>query len=66
MEKGRDISLSKEEEEGVTTTAEEISEKEVFQRILAGNLWTNNNFNARPVMSTMVGPWKLKNPVETQ
>lgn len=37
-----------------------------FSKNIARKLWVDNNFNARAFMSTMIGKWKLKNPVETQ
>ncbi|XP_058759547.1 uncharacterized protein LOC131632840 [Vicia villosa] len=66
MEKWKEISLSKEEEEGVTADVEEIGGEEIFQRTLAGKLWSDNSFNSRAFISTMIGAWKLKNPVDTQ
>ncbi|XP_058746072.1 uncharacterized protein LOC131618942 [Vicia villosa] len=66
MDKWRDISLSKEEEEGVTAEVEEVCEEEIFQRTLAGKLWTDNHFNTRAFINTMIGAWKLKHQVETQ
>ncbi|XP_058740824.1 uncharacterized protein LOC131623919 [Vicia villosa] len=66
MESWKNIPLSKEEEEGVVAADDEISGDEIFQRTLAGKLWTDNNFNSRAFTSTMISAWKLKNPVETQ
>ncbi|XP_058748651.1 uncharacterized protein LOC131621633 [Vicia villosa] len=66
MEKWKEIPLSKEEEEGVTVEGEEICGEETFQRTLAGRLWTDSSFNSRAFLSTMLGAWKLRNPVETQ
>lgn len=66
MKKWNNISLSKEEEEGVTVVVDEVSGKENFPRSLAGKLWTDNSFNAKVFTSTMISSWKLKNPVETQ
>ncbi|CAK8532009.1 unnamed protein product [Lathyrus sativus] len=67
MRKWKSIALTKEEEEEevVTVAIKEVSGEEIFQRTLAGKLWTDNKFNARVCMSTMVGVWKLKNLVET-
>ncbi|XP_058725488.1 uncharacterized protein LOC131596762 [Vicia villosa] len=66
MEKWKEFPLSKEEEEGVTVEGEEICGEETFQRTLAGRLWTESSFNSRAFTSTMLGAWKLRNPVETQ
>ncbi|XP_058776541.1 uncharacterized protein LOC131650847 [Vicia villosa] len=66
MEKWKSFQLSKEEEEGVTIEAEEGGEDEIFQRTLAGKLWTDNSFNSRAFTSTMISAWRLKNPVEVQ
>ncbi|XP_058749873.1 uncharacterized protein LOC131622870 [Vicia villosa] len=66
MDKWRNLPLSKEEEEGVTAEGDEVEEVEVFQRTLVGKLWTENNFNVRAFTSTIIGAWRLKNPVETQ
>lgn len=66
MEKWKYIPLYKEEDEGVTTTVDEIIGDEVFQRTLAGKLWTDNSFNTRVFTNTIVGAWKLKNLIETQ
>ncbi|XP_058741861.1 uncharacterized protein LOC131614267 [Vicia villosa] len=66
MDKWREIPLSKEEEEGVIAEEEEVCGEEIFQRTLAGKLWTDNSFNSRAFTSTMTGAWKLKNPVEIQ
>ncbi|XP_058751474.1 uncharacterized protein LOC131624535 [Vicia villosa] len=66
MEKWRSIQLSKEEEEGVVVAEEEVGEEELFQRTLAGKLWTDSSFNVRAFKSTMISAWKLKNQVETQ
>ncbi|XP_058774623.1 uncharacterized protein LOC131648907 [Vicia villosa] len=66
MEKWKEIPLSMEEEEGVTVEGEEICGEETFQRTLAGRLWTDSSFNSRAFISTMLGAWKLRNPVETQ
>ncbi|XP_058749288.1 uncharacterized protein LOC131622280 [Vicia villosa] len=66
MENWKNIPLSKEEEEGVTAAEDEVSGDEIFQRTLAGKLWTDSNFNSRAFISTMISAWKLKNPVESQ
>lgn len=66
MDRWKNIPLSKEEEEGVTTVEDEICKEESFQRTLVGKLWTKNSFNARAFTSTMLSSWRLKNPVETQ
>ncbi|XP_058742109.1 uncharacterized protein LOC131614556 [Vicia villosa] len=66
MENWKNIPLSKEEEEGVTAAEDEVSGDEIFQRTLAGKLWTDSSFNSRAFTSTMISAWKLKNPVETQ
>lgn len=44
---------------------EEVSGEEIFQRTLAGKLWTDKNFNARAFTHTIVRGWELKNPMET-
>lgn len=64
MDKWENIQLSKEEEKGVTTVVEEVCGEEIFQRTLAGKLWTDNNFNTRAFTSTMISVWKLKNLIE--
>ncbi|XP_058763213.1 uncharacterized protein LOC131636620 [Vicia villosa] len=66
MDKWKSVRFSKEEEEGITTEIEEVCEGKIFQRTLAGRLWTDNSFNSKAFTSTMVGAWKLKNPVEVQ
>ncbi|XP_058782089.1 uncharacterized protein LOC131656370 [Vicia villosa] len=66
MEKWRNIPLSEEEEAGITAEADESCEEEVFQRTLAARLWTESSFNTRAFTNTMIGAWKLKNPVEVQ
>ncbi|XP_058763301.1 uncharacterized protein LOC131636707 [Vicia villosa] len=66
MEKWKDFEFSREEEEGITVEVEEACEDEVFQRTLASRLWTDNPFNTRAFTNTMIGAWKLKNPVEVQ
>ncbi|CAK8574984.1 unnamed protein product [Lathyrus sativus] len=66
MEKWKHVSLCKEEEEGITMASEEVCDGEIFQRTLAGKLWTDNHFNSRAFMSTAINAWKLKNPVELQ
>lgn len=66
MDKWKYIPLYKEEDEGVTTTVDEIIGDEVFQRTLEGKLWTDNSFNTRVFTNTMVGAWKLNNLIETQ
>ncbi|XP_058733455.1 uncharacterized protein LOC131605074 [Vicia villosa] len=66
MEKWKEIPLSKEEEEGITVESEEICGEETFQHTLAGSLWTDSSYNSRAFTSTMIGAWKLRNPVETQ
>lgn len=66
MEKWKSFQLSKEEEEGIIVEAEEGGEDEIFQRTLAGKLWTDNSFNSRAFTSTMISAWRLKNPVEVQ
>ncbi|XP_058761605.1 uncharacterized protein LOC131634999 [Vicia villosa] len=66
MDKWKNISLSKEEEEGITAEVEEVSGEEVFQRTLAVKLWTENSFNSRAFTNTMIGAWKLKHLVESQ
>ncbi|XP_058746134.1 uncharacterized protein LOC131619008 [Vicia villosa] len=66
MESWKNIPLSKEEEEGVVAAEDEINGDEIFQRTLAGKLWTDNSFNSRAFTSTMISAWKLMNPVETQ
>ncbi|CAK8560513.1 unnamed protein product [Lathyrus sativus] len=66
MDKWRNIQLSKEEEEGITTKIEEVCKVEVFQRTFAGKLWTNDNFNSRAFTNTMIGAWRSKNPIEVQ
>ncbi|XP_058727051.1 uncharacterized protein LOC131598472 [Vicia villosa] len=66
MEKWKEFELSKEEEEGITAEVEEACEDEVFHRTLAARLWTDSPFNSRAFTSTMLGAWKLKNPVEVQ
>ncbi|XP_058755793.1 uncharacterized protein LOC131629007 [Vicia villosa] len=66
MDKWKNIPLSKEEEEGVVAEGDEVCGEEIFQRTLAGKLWTEGGFNARAFTSTMINAWKLKNPVETQ
>ncbi|XP_058732884.1 uncharacterized protein LOC131604465 [Vicia villosa] len=66
MEKWRSVDFSKEEEEGITAEIEEVCEGEIFQRTLAGRLWTDNSFNSKAFISTMLGAWKLKNAVEVQ
>lgn len=60
------LQLSKEEEDGVTVKIEEVCEEEVFQWTHARKLWTDNSFNSRALTNTMIGAWKLKNPVEVQ
>ncbi|XP_058775409.1 uncharacterized protein LOC131649675 [Vicia villosa] len=66
MERWKEIPLSKEEEEGVTIEAEEEQGGDVFERTLAGKLWTENRFNSKAFISTITGAWKLRNPIETQ
>ncbi|XP_058748819.1 uncharacterized protein LOC131621797 [Vicia villosa] len=66
MDKWKNIPLTKEEEEGITAAAEEVSGEEVFQRTLAGRLWTTTGFNSRAFTTTIIGAWKLKNGVEVQ
>ncbi|XP_058726827.1 uncharacterized protein LOC131598223 [Vicia villosa] len=66
MEKWKDFSLSKEEEEGVVVGEGELFEDESLQRTLAGKLWTESNFNSRAFKSTMLNAWKLKHTVEVQ
>ncbi|CAI8616499.1 unnamed protein product [Vicia faba] len=66
MDTWKCVDFSKEEEEGITAKIEEVCEGEIFQLTLAGRLWTNNNFNSKVLTSTMLGAWKLKNPVEVQ
>ncbi|XP_058777199.1 uncharacterized protein LOC131651559 [Vicia villosa] len=66
MDKWKSVSFSKEEEEGITAEVEEVCEGEIFQRTLAGRLWTDNSFNSKAFTNTMVGAWKLKNPIEVQ
>ncbi|XP_058734335.1 uncharacterized protein LOC131606068 [Vicia villosa] len=66
MERWKDIPLSKEEEEGVTVDVEEEHGGDIFERTLAGKLWTENRFNSKAFVSTMTGAWKLRNPIETQ
>ncbi|KAI5383920.1 hypothetical protein KIW84_071052 [Lathyrus oleraceus] len=66
MDKLRNIPLSKEEEEGVVAAEDEVSGEEIFQRTLAGKLWTDNSFNVKAFTSTMISAWKLKNSVKTQ
>lgn len=39
---------------------------EIFQRTLAEKLWTENSFNSRAFINTIIGAWKLKNLVESQ
>lgn len=66
MEKWKDIPLSKEDEERDTVEGEEICREETFQRTLSGRLWKDSSFNSRAFISTMLGAWKLSNPVEKQ
>ncbi|CAK8565234.1 unnamed protein product [Lathyrus sativus] len=66
MDKWKNIQLSKEEEEAVTLVVDEVYGEEIFQRILAGKLWTDNNFNARAFMTTIISAWKLKKSYRTQ
>lgn len=66
MEKWKNIPLTKEEEEGGTATIEDVNDEEIFQRILGGKLLAENSFNSRVFTNTMVGAWRLKNPLETQ
>lgn len=54
MYRWKNISLSKEEEEGGVVAEVDICEEEVFQRTLAGKLWTDINFNVRAFTSTML------------
>lgn len=58
--------MSKEEEEGIIVEAEEEYGGEIFERTLAGKLWTENSFNSKSLVSTMIGAWNLRNPIETQ
>lgn len=44
---------------------DEIGGEELFQRTLAGKLWSENGFNSRAFINTMIRAWKLKNPVDT-
>ncbi|XP_058774352.1 uncharacterized protein LOC131648628 [Vicia villosa] len=66
MENWKNIPLSKEEEEGVVVADDEVCGEEIFQRTLAGKLWTDSSFNTRAFTSTMISAWKLKNQVEKQ
>ncbi|CAK8564243.1 unnamed protein product [Lathyrus sativus] len=66
MDKWKSFQLSKEEEEDITIEAEEICEGDIFQRTLVGKLWTDNNFNSRAFTNTIIGAWKLINPIEVQ
>lgn len=67
MEKWKEFELSKEEEEeSVIVEVEEACGEEVFHRTLAARLWTDSPFNTRAFTSTMIGVWKLKNPVKVQ
>lgn len=66
MERWKKIPLSKEEEEGITVEVEEEYGGEIFERTLAGKRWTENNFNSKALVSTIIGAWKLRNPIETQ
>lgn len=59
------ITLTKEEEEGVMVASDEVSREEIFQRTLAKKLWRKNSFNKRAFTNTIVGARSLKNPVET-
>lgn len=67
MEKWKELSLSKEEEEDcVTVPDEEIPEDESFGRTLVGKLWVESSYNTRAFKQTMVQAWRLKNEVEVQ
>lgn len=66
MDKYKEISMLKVEEEGVTTEVKEVCSEEIFQHTLARKLWTDNHFNSRAFTNTMIGSWKLKNLVETK
>lgn len=49
MDKWKNAPLSKEEEESVTIAVDEVCGEEIFQHTLVGKLWTDNNFNSRPL-----------------
>ncbi|XP_058727213.1 uncharacterized protein LOC131598649 [Vicia villosa] len=66
MDKWKNITFSKEEEEGVVVADDEVCEEESFQRTLAGKLWLEGSFNARAFKATMISAWKLRNPVDIQ
>lgn len=61
MDKWKDISFSKEGEEGVIVEEEEICEEESFQRTLDEKLWIESSFNVRAFKTTILSAWKLKN-----
>lgn len=65
MDRWKEVSLSKEEEEGITLEEDEVYGDEVFRRTLAGKLWSDNPFNVRAFKSTITQAFRLKNPVET-
>lgn len=58
--------LSTEEAQGLTIEDEDFTEDEVFNRTLAGKLWTDSLYNVRAFKQTIVQAWRLKNPVEVQ
>lgn len=66
MERWKDLPLSKDEEEGFTVEVEEECDGDVFEQTLAGKLWTESSFNSKALTATMIGAWKLRNPVESQ
>lgn len=66
MERWKEVSLSKEEEEGITVEDDELFSDEIFRHTLVSKLWTDNSYNVRAFKQTMTQAWRHKNPIEIQ